>query len=164
MKLKITSPFFFNIKFYYILNNTFIIFEFFKSRFFFKLSQNIKLIKKQKKIFFVAKKIALVTLFSLKALYLKISFFFKSSRLFYKKLFLKGLGFKIISFSQNLFIELKIGYSHFVKIFIPSKNQLTLHINKSMIIIEGPFKDKVGNFANRIKSFRIPDSYKGKGI
>ena len=164
MKLKITSPFFFNIKFYYILNNTFIIFEFFKSRFFLKLSQNIKLIKKQKKIFFVAKKIALVTLFSLKALYLKISFFFKSSRLFYKKLFLKGLGFKIISFSQNLFIELKIGYSHFVKIFIPSKNQLTLHINKSMIIIEGPFKDKVGNFANRIKSFRIPDSYKGKGI
>jgi ribosomal protein L6P/L9E len=25
-------------------------------------------------------------------------------------------------------------------------------------------KVKVGNFANKIKSYRLPDSYKGKGI
>ena len=33
-----------------------------------------------------------------------------------------------------------------------------------MLVIEGKSKSKVGNFANKIKKFRLPDIYKGKGI
>ena len=163
MKIKLASPNFLQIKLYKIISHTFIIFECFKDRFFFKLNSNIKFIKKQNKMFFIAKKFSLYTLFSLRALYSKI-FFFKKKKSFCKKLFLQGLGFKIISLVQNQYLELKIGFSHHVKIFIPSKNNLTLHINKNMIVVEGFEKDKVGNFANKIKSFRIPDNYKGKGI
>lgn len=165
MKLKFLSPLSLQIKLYKISLNTFIIFDSLKSRFFLKLSQNTKFIKKNQTFFFITKKFSYYTLLNLKAFYLKLSTLLKpKARLFCKKLFLQGLGFKFITLVQNEFIELKIGYSHFVKIFIPVRSNLTLYINKNMIVIEGFQKDKVGNFANKIKSFRIPDNYKGKGI
>jgi large subunit ribosomal protein L6 len=165
MKIKILVPKNLNIKLYKIIKHHFVIFEFLKSSFFFKLNQNIQFIKIQNKLFFNLNKVSLNAFLSLQALSLKIlSFFNKKKRIFCKKILLQGLGFKIVSMVQNKFLELKIGYSHFVKIFIPAKANLTLYSNKNMIIIEGLQKDKVGNFANKIKSFRIPDNYKGKGI
>lgn len=164
MKIKFFSPIFLQVKLYQIVSHTFIIFDSFKSRFFFKLPSNTKFIKNQNKFYFIAKKVSFYTLLNFKALYLKFFFFNSKKRLFCKKLFLQGLGFKIISLVQSNFIQLKIGYSHYVKFYIPAKENLILFINKNMIVIEGDAKDKVGNFANKIKSFRIPDNYKGKGI
>ena len=164
MKIKILSPISLQIKLYRIALHTFIMFDCFKTNFFLKLSQNTKFIKKQNNFYFISKKFSLYTFLTLKAFFLKLSIFFKVKKhLFCKKILLQGLGFKIISLSQNKFIELKIGYSHYVKIAIPLQN-ISLFTNKNMIIIEGCKKDKVGNFANKIKSFRVPDSYKGKGI
>jgi large subunit ribosomal protein L6 len=165
MKIKILVPKNLNIKLYKITKSNFIIFEFLKNSFFFKLNSNIQFSKTQNKLNFTTQNPSLNTFLSLQALSLKIlSFFTKKKRFFCKKILLHGLGFKIVSLQQNKFIELKIGYSHFVKISIPTKANLTLYVNKNMIIIEGLQKDKVGNFANKIKSFRIPDNYKGKGI
>lgn len=165
MKIKFLVPKHLKIKLYKISKFNFIIFEFLKSSFFFKLNSNIQFIKIQNKLYFTVKTPTLNTFLSLQALSLKIfSFFNKKKRFFCKKILLQGLGFKIVSMEQNKFIELKIGYSHFVKIFIPVIAELTLYSNKNMIIIEGLQKDRVGNFANKIKSFRIPDNYKGKGI
>lgn len=165
MKVKILVPKNLNIKFYKIVKYNFVIFEFLKNSFFFKLNQNIQFSKIQNKLFFSIQNLSLNAFLSLQALSSKIlSFFNKKKRIFCKKILLQGLGFKIVSLIQNKFLELKIGYSHFVKILIPAKADLTLYSNKNMIIIEGFQKDKVGNFANKIKSFRIPDNYKGKGI
>lgn len=164
MQIKIPSPVLLQKKLYHIASRTFIIFDSLKFRFFLKLPPNTIFIKKCNKYYFISKNFSFFTLINLKAFRLKLSFLFKSKKPFFcKKLFLQGLGFKVISLVQNTFIELKIGYSHYVKISLRLKN-LTLFVNKNMIVIEGYEKDKVGNFANRIKSFRIPDNYKGKGI
>ena len=59
-------------------------------------------------------------------------------------------------------LQLKLGFSNLIIVDVPKsirvlkrKDALTLEGNNSVI---------VGNFANLIKSFRYPDSYKGKGI
>ncbi len=166
MKIKIISPVLFKkIRFYKILGYTFLIFESLTSNFFFKLFGNMQIAKFSTYFLFSFTKFSLYTTINIRNLY----YHFRSleqnkQRSFYKKLLLKGLGFKIISFIQNEFIELKIGFSHNVKIKIPKKSNLNIYINKNMIVIEGFLKYKVGNFANKIKSFRLPDSYKGKGI
>lgn len=165
MKIQFLLPNNSFIKLYKIEPYKFIIFKCSKNSFFFKLTNSIKFQKIKNKILFFTKKLSLNIFLSLRALCSKfISSFNLVKNNFCKKLFLHGLGFKILSIVQNKFIDLKIGYSHFVRVAMPIKPCLTLHVNRNMIVIEGFSKDKVGNFANKIKSFRIPDSYKGKGI
>lgn len=82
---------------------------------------------------------------------------------FKKRLILKGLGFRI-GISEDLnYLELKLGYSHILKIFIPRK-YINVKIDKNYLTIEGFDKIKVGNFANQIRNLKHPDSYKGKGF
>jgi len=82
---------------------------------------------------------------------------------FKKRLILKGLGFRL-GVSEDLnFLELKLGYSHTLKIRIP-KNYITVKIDKNYLNIEGFDKTKVGNFSNQIRNLKYPDSYKGKGF
>ena len=89
----------------------------------------------------------LSTLLSLRALYFKIASLLKKQKHFFcKKVFLQGLGFKINLVTQNGFIELKIGYSHSVKIFIPIKDNLSLHTNKNMIVVKGSKKRQSRQF------------------
>lgn len=164
LKIKINFPTSFWIKLYKIKKNTFLIIGFLKLKLFFELPGNILFIKKKSGLFFFSKTFSVYSIFNLRALYLKINSFFLSRReLFCKKLLLKGLGFRVVQIHQS-FVELKLGFSHFVKVLIPLNGGLSLYINKSMLIIKGPFKSTVGNFACKIKSFRLPDCYKGKGI
>jgi ribosomal protein L6P/L9E len=86
-----------------------------------------------------------------------------SERPFKKKIFLKGLGYKANLLENKNGLNLKIGLSHLVKISIPS-DKISLKINKKMITIRGCSATDVGNFAERIRKLRVPDSYKGKGI
>lgn len=86
-----------------------------------------------------------------------------SERPFKKKIFLKGLGYKANLLENKDGLNLKIGLSHLVKICIPS-DKISLKINKKMITIKGCSATDVGNFAERIRKLRVPDSYKGKGI
>lgn len=80
-----------------------------------------------------------------------------------KKLLLKGLGFKaaLINDSQNL--ELKLGLSHVISFPIPT-NKINIRLFKNTITVEGFDKVDVGNFVNKIRTLRFPDSYKGKGF
>lgn len=80
-----------------------------------------------------------------------------------KKLKLKGLGFRINLSSDLKFIELKLGYSHSISILIP-ENTVKVTIQKNILIVEGFDKVEVGNFLNRIRLLKTPDSYKGKGF
>lgn len=86
-----------------------------------------------------------------------------AGRIYRKKLTLKGLGYKVGLIKNNTILELKIGFSHPILISIPVKD-IIVRINKQTITIEGQNSALVGNFANKIRQLKLPDSYKGKGI
>ncbi|MDI1489612.1 MAG: 54S ribosomal protein L6 mitochondrial [Ramalina farinacea] len=61
------------------------------------------------------------------------------------------------------FVSLKVGYSHPIELGVP------LHMKASTpqptrILLQGPEKEVVNQFAARIRKWRVPEPYKGKGI
>jgi large subunit ribosomal protein L6 len=86
-----------------------------------------------------------------------------SERPITKKILLKGLGFKAIILENHKTLDLKIGLSHSVKVPI-LPDRMSLKINKKIITIKGFISTDIGNFAERIRKLRLPDSYKGKGL
>lgn len=78
-----------------------------------------------------------------------------------KKLILVGVGFKALIKNDKL--NLFIGFSHVIKYNIPLEIFCEV-LFLTEIIIKGIDKQLVGQVASEIRSFRIPDSYKGKGI
>jgi len=80
-----------------------------------------------------------------------------------KKLRLKGLGLKASLSVDRKFLDFKLGYSHLISLPIPRKN-IHISLQKNIICIEGVDNNEVGNFASKIRSLRVPDSYKGKGF
>jgi len=82
---------------------------------------------------------------------------------FKKKLLLKGLGYKAVLKNDETVLELKIGYSHTILLPIEKQN-IKVVLDKNTLTIEGVDKVKVGNFVNKIRNLKLPDSYKGKGF
>jgi len=79
------------------------------------------------------------------------------------KLRLVGVGFRASVVDKNL--VLKIGYSHEIKYEIPEN--ITILCGKAkgtLLIIKAKELSKVTQVAAEIRSLRIPDAYKGKGI
>ena len=78
-----------------------------------------------------------------------------------KELEINGVGYRAAKQGNKLVMNL--GYSHQVemeeiegiKIDVPQPNQ---------IVISGPDKQKVGQFAAKVREKRPPEPYKGKGI
>ncbi len=60
-------------------------------------------------------------------------------------------------------ITLKLGYANEIKIKIPAGVDVTCP-NPTHIIVAGPDKQKVGQFAAEVRAARKPEPYKGKGI
>ncbi len=82
-----------------------------------------------------------------------------------KELELVGVGYRV-SNKGNL-LELSIGYSHPVMFYIPDEIKLFTEMKKGTppyIRLEGIDKQLVGQVAAKIRSFRKPEPYKGKGI
>lgn len=82
---------------------------------------------------------------------------------FKKKLLLKGLGYKAVLKNDDSVLELKIGYSHTISLPI-KKDMLKIILDKNNLTVEGFDKVTVGNFVNKIRNLKFPDSYKGKGF
>lgn len=80
---------------------------------------------------------------------------------FFKKLLLKGVGYKAKIDGETL--ELFLGYSHSVFYIIPSEIKIEI-LNNVEIIISGICKEKVGQVAADIRNKKKPEIYKGKGI
>jgi len=88
---------------------------------------------------------------------------FKSSlKVFKRSIFLKGLGLKASLLNSRL-LEFKLGYSHTCLFEIP-KNISNVTIIKNIITIESFDLLTLGNFLSKIRSFKKPNVYKGKGI
>lgn len=83
------------------------------------------------------------------------------TRGFEKRLELVGVGYRAQVQGSNL--NLALGYSHPVVYPIPPDIEVEVE-NQTQLTISGVDKQKVGAVAAKIRSFRPPEPYKGKGI
>ncbi len=81
-------------------------------------------------------------------------------RNFVKELIIEGVGFRANVEGQNLMLY--IGFSHPVKFAIPEG--IKIEIDKNIIRVSGADKALVGEVASKIRKFKKPEPYKGKGI
>ena len=80
---------------------------------------------------------------------------------FEKILELKGVGYRATIKGSTL--NLQLGYSHDINFDIPKDIKITIE-KQTIIKISGHDKYLVGVVTSKIKSFRAPEPYKGKGI
>lgn len=80
---------------------------------------------------------------------------------FKKELEINGVGYRAAK--QGKKIVMNLGYSHQVE--MEEVDGITIEVPQpNQIIVSGPDKQKVGQFAANIREKRPPEPYKGKGI
>ena len=80
---------------------------------------------------------------------------------FTKELEINGIGYRAAKQGKDL--VLNIGYSH--NVVVPEIEGISIEVpSPNKIIISGPDKQKVGQFAAEVRGKRPPEPYKGKGI
>lgn len=104
----------------------------------------------------------------------KKKFFLSFFRLFQKKLlgvclkFVVSLTFVGVNSRlegiENGFIKLKLGFSHFVFIQIPSYIKIFTSPKKNILVISCIDEMLLKAFCSKIRLLKLPDVYKGKGI
>ena len=78
-----------------------------------------------------------------------------------QQLEIAGVGFRAAVQGKNL--QLQLGYSH--DVIYPIPTGIDIKCDKpTLILVSGFDKQKVGQVAAEIRSFRKPEPYKGKGI
>ena len=83
------------------------------------------------------------------------------SKGFSKELEVLGVGYKVQKEGKNLVMNL--GFSH--QVIMPEIDGITIECpGPNKIVISGPDKQKVGQFAAEVRGKRPPEPYKGKGI
>jgi len=81
------------------------------------------------------------------------------------KLELIGVGYR--ASSQGQILEIAVGYSHPIVFELPSEVKVSAVTEKGSpptIILESVDKQLIGQVAAKIRSYRKPEPYKGKGI
>ena len=84
---------------------------------------------------------------------------------FEKKLELVGVGYR--ASNQGQMLDISVGYSHNIIFNIPQEVKVTTVSEKGqppVIILNSIDKQLIGLVAAKIRSFRKPEPYKGKGI
>ncbi|MBQ9768937.1 MAG: 50S ribosomal protein L6 [Clostridia bacterium] len=80
---------------------------------------------------------------------------------FKKELQVNGVGYRVQKQGKDLVMNL--GFSH--NVVMPEVDGITIEVpGPNSIIISGPDKQKVGQFAAEVREKRPPEPYKGKGI
>ncbi len=80
---------------------------------------------------------------------------------FEKKLEIVGVGYRAEMKGSN--IQMIVGYSHPI-LFRPPEGVKIATPSPTSIVISGPDKQLVGQVAAKLRGFRPPEPYKGKGI
>lgn len=83
------------------------------------------------------------------------------SKGFEKKLTLVGVGYR--AQTQGKSLNLTLGYSHPINFDVPEGIQIETP-SQTEIVIRGFDKQLVGQVAAKIRAFRPPEPYKGKGV
>lgn len=84
---------------------------------------------------------------------------------FVKEMELVGVGYRCSNSGQLL--ELTLGYSHPIMFLVPEEVKLETKMEKGKppyIRLESIDKQLVGQIAAKIRAFRKPEPYKGKGV
>ena len=84
-----------------------------------------------------------------------------TSKGYEKTLELVGVGYRAALKGKQL--NLQLGFSHDVNYDIPENIKITVE-KQTTLKISGSDKQEVGMVASKIKSYRPPEPYKGKGI
>ena len=80
---------------------------------------------------------------------------------FKKELEINGVGYRAEKKGKELVMNL--GYSH--QVIVPEIDGITIDVpSANKVVISGPDKQKVGQFAAEVREKRPPEPYKGKGI
>ncbi len=82
-----------------------------------------------------------------------------------KELELVGVGYRVTN--QGQILDLSLGYTHNIYLQLPKevKVETKSERNKNpLIILESADKQLLGQICAKIRSFRMPEPYKGKGI
>ncbi len=79
---------------------------------------------------------------------------------FKKSLEINGVGYRAAV--KGKVLELQLGFSHPINFDIPEG--LKIGVEKNIINIEGSSKQLVGQTAAKIRGYRPPEPYKGKGV
>jgi len=79
---------------------------------------------------------------------------------FSKKLELIGVGYQATMEGKRL--KLQLGFSH--DIYFDTPDEIIISVEKNILKVEGINKQLVGAVAAKIRSFRKPEPYKGKGV
>lgn len=79
---------------------------------------------------------------------------------FEKKLEVNGVGFKVNASGKKL--TMSLGYSHPVEYTAPEG--IDIAVEQNVITVIGIDKQQVGQEAAKIREYRKPEPYKGKGI
>ena len=77
-----------------------------------------------------------------------------------KKLIVDGIGYKADVKGKDLVLAL--GFSHPISVSIPADLKVT--VDKSTITVSGIDCEKVGQFAAKVRDFKKPEPYLGKGV
>jgi large subunit ribosomal protein L6 len=80
---------------------------------------------------------------------------------FTRSLELVGVGYRASVSGKKL--ELTLGYSHPVQFAIPEGIEIKVE-KQTSLTVTGPNKELVGQVAAKIRSFRPPEPYLGKGV
>lgn len=81
---------------------------------------------------------------------------------FSKQLEIQGVGYRAAM--QGSKIVLTLGYSHPIEFQPPAGIQISIDPEKNILTVTGANKQQVGEVAAKIRGYRKPEPYKGKGI
>lgn len=82
-----------------------------------------------------------------------------------KKLELVGVGYRVSN--QGNLVEFALGYTHNIFLQLPKEIKVETKSERNqnpLIILESCDKQLLGQVCAKIRSFRMPEPYKGKGI
>ena len=82
-----------------------------------------------------------------------------------KQLVLVGVGYRVTNNGQIL--DLSLGFTHNIYLQLPQEVKVETKSERNqspMIILESADKQLLGQICAKIRSFRMPEPYKGKGI
>ena len=84
---------------------------------------------------------------------------------FTKTLELVGVGYR--ASNQGQILELSLGFTHNIYLQLPKEIQVETKTERNknpLIILTSADKQLLGQVCTKIRSFRMPEPYKGKGI
>mgnify|MGYP001199196720 CR=1 FL=1 len=88
-----------------------------------------------------------------------------TSKGFTKKLQFNGVGYR--ASTQGQILDISVGFSHNIMVEIPSEVKVEAETEKGkspIVTLTSYDKQLLGSVAAKIRSFRPPEPYKGKGI